>query len=95
MSRWTMNMGNSHKSHMASSVKIKIGTLSPNEHFGEGVCIMTDVKRMTAKADFLNMPLKERKCEVELYEDCRMRKLIEECNCVPWEVPGYQVGDLV
>ena len=53
--------------------------------------MMTVVKRMTAKKDFLKMPLKERKCKVELYEDCRTRKLLEECNCVPWEVPGYQV----
>ena len=52
---------------------------------------MSVVKRMTATDDFLNMPLKERNCEVELYEDCRTRKLVEECDCVPWEVPGFQV----
>ena len=52
---------------------------------------MTDVKRMTAKDDFLKMPLKDRNCEVEMYEDCRTRKLFEECTCVPWEVPGFQV----
>ena len=55
--------------------------------------MMTDVKRMTAKEDFLKMPLKDRNCEVEFYEDCRTRKLLKECNCFPWEVPGqgYQV----
>ena len=37
------------------------------------------------------MPLKDRQCEVESYEDCRTRKLLEECNCVPWEQPGHQV----
>ena len=52
---------------------------------------MTDVKRMSAKDDFLNMSLEDRKCEVELFEDCRTRKLLEECHCVPWEVPRYQV----
>ena len=55
--------------------------------------MLTDVKRMTPTEDFLRMPLKDRKCEVELYEDCRTRKLLEECNCVPWEVPGYQVSE--
>ena len=54
--------------------------------------MLTDVKRMTAKEDFLKMPLKDRNCEVELYEDCRTRKLLEECDCVPSEVPGFQVG---
>ena len=52
---------------------------------------MSVVKRMTAKEDFLKMPLKDRNCEVELYEDCRTRKLLEECNCVPWELQGIQV----
>ena len=55
--------------------------------------MMTDVKRMTAKEDFLKMALKDRNCEVEFYEECRTRKLLKECDCVPWEVPGqgYQV----
>ena len=53
--------------------------------------MMTVVKRMTAKKDFLKMPLKDMNCKVELYEDCRTRMLLKECNCVPWEVPGFQV----
>ena len=73
------------------SAKIHINMLSPYFNFGGGVYTMTVVKRMTAKDDFLKMPLKMRNCEVELYEDCRTRKLLEACNCVPWEVPGYQV----
>ena len=52
---------------------------------------MTVVKRMNAKEDFLSMSMKDRNCEVELREDCRTRKLLENCQCVPWEVPGYQV----
>ena len=52
---------------------------------------MTDVKRMTATGDFLKMSLKDKKCEEESYEDCRTRKLLEKCNCIPWEVPGLQV----
>ena len=38
------------------------------------------------------MPLKDRRCEIESYENCRTRKLLEACNCVPWEVSEYQVG---
>ena len=41
------------------------------------------------------MPLKDRNCEAELYEDCKTRKLLEECNCVPWEMPGYEVKELL
>ena len=52
---------------------------------------MTLIKNLRAKDSFLEMSLEQRNCEVELYEDCRSRKLLEECQCVPWEVPGYQV----
>ena len=70
--------------------------MSPYIGFGGGTYTMTDVKkRMTAKKDFLKMPLKDRNCEVELYDGCRTRKLLEECNCVPWEVPGFQVRTLL
>ena len=85
----TLNFGTAHQ---GVSAKIKINTLSPGAGFDGGIYRMSDVKRMTATDDFLKMPLKNRKCEVELYEDCRTRKLLEECNCVPWEVPGFQVG---
>ena len=72
-------------------VKIQIGTLSPFKGFGVGTCKMTAVKRMTAKSDFLKMSLDDRKCEVELYEDCRTQKLFGHCKCVPWEMSSFQV----
>ena len=52
---------------------------------------MTAVRRMTAREDFLKMPLNDRGCDVELYEDCRTRKLLEECRCVPWDMPDFKV----
>ena len=52
---------------------------------------MTGVKKMTTKEDFLKMALEDRNCEVELFEDCKTRKLLKECNCVPWEMSEYQV----
>ena len=73
------------------SAKVHINTLSPYLGFGGGIYKMTDVKRMTAKEDFLKMPLEDRGCEIKSYEDCRSRNLLEACNCVPWEVPGFQV----
>ena len=78
------------ESIQGGSAKIQINTLSPYFGFGGGSYVMTDVKRMTAKKDFLKMPLKDRNCEIELYDDCKTRKLLDECNCVPWEVPGFQ-----
>ena len=72
--------------------KVHIGTLSPYAHYGGGVYTMTVVKRMRATGAFLEMPLAERNCEVHLFEDCRTRKLLGECKCVPWELPGYPVS---
>ena len=73
------------------SAKIHINTLSPYVGFGGGRYLLTAVKRMTVKADFLKMPSKDRNCEVESYEDCKTKKLLELCNCVLWEVSDEQV----
>ena len=96
-SKDTLNFDTAIESIQGVSAKVQINTLSPYVGYrsgnpnGGGKYMMTDVKRMSAKEDFLKMSLEDRKCEVELYEDCRTRKLLEECNCVPWEVQGYQV----
>ena len=74
-----------------TSAKVQINTLSPFVHFGGGTFAMTLVKKMTAKEDFFKLPLKERGCEADLYEDCRTVSLVKKCNCVPWELPGFQV----
>ena len=93
----TLNFDTAVESIQGVSAKVQINTLSPYVGYlsgntsGGGKYMMTDVKRMSAKEDFLKMSLEDRKCEVELYEDCRTRRLLEECSCVPWEVPGYQV----
>ena len=97
LSNKTMNFDTAVKSIQSSSAKVQINTLSPSVNFGGGVFLLAIVKRITATADFLEMPLKDRNCEVELYEDCRNRKLLEECNCVPSEVVKLmsQVGGRV
>ena len=76
------------------SAKILISTLSSFEGFGGGLYSMTSVKRMTSKKGFLRMDPKIRNCNIELHEDCRTRKLLEKCRCIPWEMPGYEVGIL-
>ena len=87
----TLNFNTAVESIQGVSAKIQINTLSPYIGFGGGLYVMSAVKRMTAKKDFLQMPLKDRNCEVELYEYCRTKRLLEECDCVPLEVSGFQV----
>ena len=90
-SRKTLNFDMAVESLQVNSAKIHIDTLTPYTGFSGGIYKMTDVKKMSATSDFLKMPLKDRKCEPESYENCRTKRLVEECNCVPWEVPGFQV----
>ena len=71
--------------------KIRINTLSQKMNFGGGSYKMTMVKKMTAKPDFLEMPLWVRNCEIEDYDVCRTKKILTECGCVPVEFSGYQV----
>ena len=90
----TMNFDAAVKTVQNLQAKVQINTLSPYVSFGGGIYKMSDVKRMTAKEDFLKMPWKDRKCEVESYEDCRTRKLFEYCKCIPWEHFKFQVVNL-
>ena len=87
----TLNFDTAIESIQSSKAKIQINTLSPYVGFGGGIYMMYSVKRMTAKEDYLKMPLTDRNCQVELYEDCRTRKLLEECNCVPLEMSAFKV----
>ena len=90
-SKKLINFDNRIESQQIESAKIHINVLSGYNGFGKGVYTMTAVKRMTSKEDFLKLPIKDRKCNIELYEDCRTRMLLEECNCVPWDLAEFQV----
>ena len=88
----TLNMDET-ESRQAKEAKVHIDTLSSFKGFSGGTYKMTAVKRITVTDDFLKMPWEDRKCNVELLEDCRTRKLLEECSCAPWNViMGVQVG---
>ena len=93
-SKETLNFGTAIERIQGVSAKVQINTLSNYVGYGGGIYTMTDVKRMTAKDDFISMSLNDKNCEVESFEDCRTRRLLQECQCLPWEAPGYQVFTL-
>ena len=72
--------------------KISVETLSDSFGFGGGSYLMTDVKRMTATTAFLDMSREDRKCDIERFQDCRTRRLLEACQCVPGELEDYFVA---
>ena len=75
--------------------KVHIDTLSSFKGFGGGAYKMTVVKKMTSTDAFLNMAPEVKKCEVESYEQCRTRRLSEECSCVHSTIATDQVRSLV
>ena len=91
LKKGTLYLGTAFRNIQKFSPKIHINTLSPFVHFGGGIFKMTSVKKINAKSDFLNMPSEERKCDIDLQEDCKSRNLFETCNCIPWEMQNFQV----
>ena len=89
----TLNMDDTERLQNKEA-KVHINTLSSFKGFGGGTYKMTAVKSMTVTDDFLNMPLEDRKCEFEPNQVCRTRKLLEDCDCVPWKILPSQVGVL-
>ena len=74
-----------------NEAKIQISTLSSANYFGEGTYKMSVVKKMTAKSAFLKMPMKDRNCQVEPFEECRTKALLAECQCIPLEILSIKV----
>ena len=64
----TINLDTAVESMQRVAAKVHIDTLSPYTGFGGGIYTMTDVKKITAKEDFLQMPLKDRQCAIEEYD---------------------------
>ena len=87
----TFNL-NAIKSLQDREAQIQIDTLSSEKGYGEGTYKMSVVKRMTVTNAFLRMPMKDRKCQLELYEECRTKALLKECNCVPLEMINVEVN---
>ena len=78
-----------------NGAKLYIHTLSPYTGYGKGSYKMTALKKMTGTTDFLGMSETDRKCQLEVYENCRLDAFYsagKDCQCVPWELPNlYQV----
>ena len=74
-----------------TEAKVHIDTLSSFKGFGGRILKMTAAKKMTVSNDFLNMNYEDRECEVQPYEECRTRRLAEECKCDTMAMYSVQV----
>ena len=72
--------------------KIQIRTLSSDKDFGEVTYKLSAVKKMKANKAFLEMPMKDRNCQVKPFDECRTNELLKKCSCVLLEILGLKVS---
>ena len=70
-----------------SGSRIYINTLQKFSAHEDGSYVIKNIKKMSATNNFLSMKTDVRKCQVERFEECRMRNyisaVVERCGCVP------------
>ena len=70
------------------SAKIYLNTLASFADFRTGSYAVSAVKRMQATHSCMQLPDKEKNCQIETFEDCQTNGYIREveakCGCVPW-----------
>ena len=73
-----------------TSFHIYIHTLSSFSGFKAGSYALSSLKQMTGTSGFLNLPDNQKRCQVEVREDCLRLKLSHElqkqCGCIPWAI---------
>ena len=73
-----------------NTVEIYLPTLSPYSAHEPGSYKMTSLKKMTGTDNFLKMSETTKKCQNEVFEDCKTRYLTANghkvCGCLPWSL---------
>ena len=68
--------------------KVYIHTLAEYTAFGPGAYAIHNLKRMTGKSSFYQLPESKKECQVHSKEKCRTEMFLKQvksnCNCVPW-----------
>ena len=69
------------------SFELYLHTLSGFSGFKAGSYSLTSLKQMIGTAGFMNLPEEQKRCHVEVREDCQRVKLFDEfqkqCKCIP------------
>ena len=67
-----------------------IHTLSQFKGTRAGNFVLDSLKKMKGTKSFLELTNEKKECQVETFEKCEQRKLLEkiikQCHCVPWLV---------
>ena len=84
----SLNMAQNKEEY--GSISLSIHTLAHFSDHREGSYMMTSLKKMTGTKNFLNLPEKQKKCQIQRFEECQTEKFLErvqkECGCKPWRI---------
>ena len=76
------------ESKQSTSAKIYLNTLARFTSFKSGSYAISALKRMTGTDNFLELPVGQKKCQIETFEACWTKMYVEsvqsQCGCVPW-----------
>ena len=68
--------------------RVYIHTLSHFKGFRDGSYMLNSLKKMKGTTQFLELTNEKKECQIETFEKCEQRKLLEkitqQCHCVPW-----------
>ena len=87
----TLRIDNKEHKEAKNNAKIDIRLLTPFAEVGGGIYKLDSVKNVKGTEAFLDMKESERACNHEKAEECKNRKMLEKCKCVPWELKSIQV----
>ena len=83
-------MDNQNYNEETSSFELYLHTLSGFSGLSAGSYAMASLKQMTGTPGFMSLPDHQKRCQIELYEDCQRSKYVdqvqEKCGCIPWAI---------
>ena len=81
-------MDNQNDDEASSSFELYLHTLSGFSGFRAGSYALNSLKEMTGTPGFMSLPDDQKRCQIQLFEDCQrskfVRQLQDKCRCIPW-----------
>ena len=81
---------NQNDAEESYSFELYLHTLSGFSGFSAGSYALDSLKQMTGTTGFMSLPDDQKRCQIELFEDCERFKLVgqlqETCGCIPWAI---------
>ena len=78
---------------------IHIGTMTRFKDYNTGVFKMSALKTISGSESFKALPQNMRECDLELFEDCYNRGVMEDvqkqCGCIPWFFSPVQESKVI